>query len=310
MALNEINICSYFYGLILSGAPWILGASLAVAVTRNSAPNLSSYSLPAGIGGYFGYLLCVFFTWFLGKHIQPWWPGLVVAVTCVVTGFLGYSALRPQRHLSRSHKAKDSYFQSSNSALYALTFVPLLILLGWATLYHVANIPVQSWDVLSLWAPVSLDFLASASEPQQSVFYFENRHPPTAALLASWTPLMAQFGNVPNFSYVPWVFLWVSVGLVIYGFARLFDQSRVFALATSWASMTIPLTEMHAVGPGYTEMLVLMSLVSSTAVIALALERPNRLLMCIGLMLAASVIVTNNKGLGYFVVIILPLLIV
>lgn len=310
MEHGAISLVLHINGLLLAGAPWIIGATFFVAITRRAAPALPSYALAAGIGGYVGYLFCVPSMWFLGTEIQLWWLGLVLAHSYVAVGLVGYALARRGRRLFRSYRKGDFGGLSRERCLTAICTSTLLAVLVFVMVYQTTNTPTQAWDVLDFWAVVSHEFLVSTLQAPEINFDYVHRHPPTAALIAAWAPLTANPMQLPSYPHLAWFLLWVSLGLVVYGFARLLDHNRSLSLLISCASMTIPLVEMHVNAPGYAELLILLSVASSSAVIALSLDRFNGQLMCIGVLLGASVLLTKNIALFYLSVLLFPLLFV
>lgn len=310
MGHDSISLFPYIHGLLLASAPWLIGATTAVAATRRAAPTLPSDALSAGIGGYAGYLLCITIMRFLDPEIRLWWLGLVLALTYLAAGLVGYSLMRRGRRFICAHRAIGIGGFRREIYLFVTCFSILLALVVFAILYHTTNVPTQGWDVLDFWANVSRDFVLYYLQLPGADFLYAHRHPPTAALVAAWTPMTASSMELPSYPYLAWFFLWLSLGLVIYGFARLSDHNRSFSLVISCASMTIPLLEMHVYAPGYAELFILLSVVSSCAVIALSLDRSSRALMCAGLTLGASVMLTKNIAPFYFAVLMVPLLLV
>ena len=198
MEHSSITLFLYVNALLLAGAPWMVGAALAVLVTRRAAPTLSSYTLAAGIGGYIGYLLCVPVTRFLGAEIQLWWLVLVLTQAYVVAGLAGYALIKRGRRFVRSHKAGNIRGSSRETFLIATCFLTLLALLAFVTLYQTTNLPTQAWDVLDFWAVVSRDFLLYSLQLPGADFQYAHRHPPTAALVAAWAPLTAALMQLPS----------------------------------------------------------------------------------------------------------------
>ena len=306
MEHSSVSLFLYVSGLLLAAAPWLIGAALAVAGTRRADPTLSSYTLAAGVGGYVGYLLCVPFTWFLGAEIQLWWVALVLIQAYVVVALVAFALIKLGVRVVRSYRLGDTSGANHESCSIVACFSTLLALLVFAVLYQTTNMPTQAWDVLDFWARVSADFLLYSLHLPDVGFQYAHRHPPTAALVAAWAPLTGSLMQLPIYPYLPWFLLWLSLGLVVYGFARLLGHNGSLAILITCGSMTIPLLEMHVNGPGYAELLILISVVSSSAVIALSVYPFNWRLMFIGILLAVSVLFTKNIALFYFSVLILP----
>ena len=273
-------------------APGIIGASIGIILeAKFSRPLAGRSQIAASTGGFLGYLAFAFFLYQGPKvGIGPY-TSLVASSVSLVAGLLVIMAV------SVIHCDKGDQRRSASAALIWTMIIAVIT----AGIYQHLVLPVQGWDVIDFWSYYAHSTLMEPSSPPQST----KPHPVTIVLLQAWSAWCAQEYGFSSMIMVPWLFIAVTIGIGVYGYALLISQSKFFSALMLYCVLTIPLFENHALIAGYAEIFLTAACVLSVIWFQLSLFKNSLVFAAFGAVTACLSVFIKNTGLFYSAALIL-----
>jgi hypothetical protein len=262
-----------WWGVALAlGLPWLAG-TLWVRGGWHDAPG-GVWPLALGYGYLLGMLVV---TLLLRLQTAAGWPlnfagpAVVLALLALAGG--GWFWRRNSRPLSmvnlRSWIGSDFPSLRVGVRWQQLLFVLLLIWLGWRFALLAQEVwwrPLFPWDAWTTWTVrprvwAELGKLAPFVDSQRwladaagSVYTIEAwNYPATVPLLALW-PTLAYGAWNETAANLPWLGVYVALGLGFCGQARLWGATPLTALIFTWLLLSLPLLNTHVALAGYADL--------------------------------------------------------
>ena len=201
------------------------------------------------------------------------------------------------------NKPIRGYFKIRLPPFSSLLLIAFLTLFIFHLLFQALWLPVRGWDALNFWAPNAVRFLngnwlpLDVTEGQNS-----HRHPMTLSYLLTWFAMSGTDASSKINPTSTWILIWLSAGLVSYGFSRRVGNSPNWSLLIALLLMTIPLAEHHALLPGYAEMLVSTSLIITVSLAMLAVLDGDIRTLAVAFIFSLMPLGFKNTGLFYTVI--------
>ena len=288
-------------GIFFAASPWLFGAAAAVLLLPRFAqtPRLGTYMASVGLGGYLGYIVLGLTLLVIDRF------GLTAFNITVVYafGFVTMVALcMAFSHLFRNRRellvrSPETPLSLSGWFLFAL-LAGLIIMSVYSTLW----LPGQAWDNFSFWSTSALSFIdhsISLDNRSGSHFIYEYRHPLTLPVISAWSAWSSTLLNGVTSGFWPWLFVWLSIGLVVMGYALEKTSSLIWSYFLSLAALSIPLVENHALLAGYGEIWIAIALAGGCSVTAIGLEEQNLFKLFTGLLLSSTAVFFKGSGVFY-----------
>ena len=288
--------------------PWICGAligyRLGTLFTGINGIQLAS----AGIGGFSGYLALSFVIWCADQFSLSILVPEFLSVLQVITVLLIVSSTPALLAHTILH---DSHLWSTKSASFTalvLTFSFITLAAFWTILNQ---IPIFGWDVLDHWATEAARFLNHTSHPapDEQPFVIGYIHPPTIALVLSWTAWAsgAETYTIPLIS--PWLSMHLSAAMICFGTTMALIRTKTLASVVTLVCVTAPLHENHALIMGYPEIALSVCVLGSVALITIGLHNQNKLIVIVGVGFGFTSLSFKSTGIIYALVPLLSLII-
>lgn len=298
--------------LVLAGLPGLLGMSLgaAIGLAPSSQARKGIACVLAGVGGIMGYFLVAGCIWALDQ------VGFRVFTTLNLT-VLGLAAL--SAFALMGYRCYESFKNHSRTQHIVLRLglgeailLALLIVLLLTAAYQHLYLPVFAWDSLDWWVTQGGMFVEHDSNPDSfsKPFPYDHYHPITIVLIAAYSGFTGFFSGEGTASLLPWMIGWVSIMLIVAGFARSMSASMFTTLLLTYLCGGIPLLENHMLAAGYSELWLTAVIVSSAALIALGLQHSSITYVAAGSTVSLLAIVVKNTGAAYTAAVLFSLLLI
>lgn len=287
-------VSSPLAALLLSSSPWLLGASLTLIIASRLGVSGPFLGISTATGGLSGYMLI----------------GLLphsVFVQTLVTGdtlwahilliFAGISAIRLVAQVAIENRGKYTAPVALNTHITGFAALLAVIAIYGTGIWQALWLPTHGWDVLDHWAPTALNLMSSSADtlnPDITTHY----HPIAISKISTWSSSASLIYGA-SLPHTPWMLTWISIGMIVYFFARYHRLSHSASLLSCYFTATIPLLENHTLIAGYGEIFVGAAMISACALLSLGFDRRNMLLLFIGLAVAAFPIGLKNTGAFY-----------
>lgn len=282
-------------------APGLSGSLLFFfTITRLYSGQRGELPLILGTGGVAGFLLFSFIVLLLAKVGAPVFQAstsLCVAILPVCIGLVAF----------RLKSAAVTSPRRTFTGLRLVAGIVILISCGVAAYQHFL-LPAQGWDTYDFWAHWARWLIGSSHDP--SDFYNYSRHPIGVVVMQAWAGWCANFWGNGRFIFIPWIFIWICIGFMLYGYALLQTGRSLLASIIANCGMSIALLENHALITGYAELLMAAVLLGSVIWVSEGLKYGNRISISIGLLFALSALSVKNTGILYFSAIVIALAVV
>ena len=206
----------------------------------------------------------------LGFPLSPW----PIMTACTLLLIL---ALVLRRRQSESTYTPSHFNTRTYPDWQRLVFGALLLWIGLRFLDLALEVwwqPVYPWDAWTTWAHrarvwVELRELvpfvsgeAWLTHPGDQSYTIDAwAYPPAVSLIAAWPSLVLGGWN-ETASNLPWLGAGLALGLVLYGQARLWGASPLWALITVWLALSLPILQTHIALAGYADIWVALALAS------------------------------------------------
>ncbi len=177
---------------------------------------------------------------------------------------------------------------------------------------EVGTRPVWPWDAKQHWTKQAKVFFELRSTvPYVSLQdwlelggkgVYTNMHPdyPIATpLLQAWTSIaLGQWHN--SLVNLPWILIWIALGLVFYGQARLAGASATVAVAATYMVLSLPYLNIHVALAGYADLLLAACYLSAVAALYGWSQTRARWQLMLALLSGACCLLVKNEGLFWF----------
>lgn len=272
-------------------SPGIMGASVGIII-ESKVPRgfMGRPYIAASTGGLLGYIAVAFFSYqALRAGISPYTPlwatsiSILAATVATVALFVAWPLKTIQRVLG-------------HASVIGLAIAVLII----AATYQHLLLPVQGWDVIDFWGHYAQWTLMEPDSLPQST----KPHPVTIVLIQAWAAWCAHENGVSTMILAPWLFITISLGLGLYGYALWASQSQVFASFLVYCFLALPLIENHMLIAGYAEIFLTATCVISVIWLQLSLSTNSLIYAATGMTSALLAIFIKNTGLFYCAAII------
>ncbi len=177
---------------------------------------------------------------------------------------------------------------------------------------EVGTRPVTSWDAKQHWTKQARVFFELRSVvPYVSLQewldldgqgVFTNMHPdyPVATpLLQAWTAVaIGQWHE--SLVNLPWLLIWMAMGLVCYSQARLAGASAALAIGATYMLLSMPLLNVHVALAGYADPLMATCYLAAVAAFYNWSQGRQAWLLILALISAAGCMLIKNEGFYWF----------
>ena len=178
-----------------------------------------------------------------------------------------------------------------------LTLLVICVFVTWLW----SDLPAQGWDSLDFWLLEAREFLENNTESStEEPFFYENRHPFSIIGLASFAGWFgAQSPDIePGLTLlILWAIPWLSMGIIVYGYARYNGLTRYVSLPLAYAVLFTPLLENHFALPGYADIWLAASILAPVILMAIGLDSENGRIRNLGFLLLVLPPLAKNTGL-------------
>ena len=245
---------------IITAGPWLIGG-LALCLTGGqfTGKDRPISLIDFATGGYLAYVATALSTVFISRigSVSEVYPLIILFLLVTITA-ITFCTVKPANRLAYSKPL------ASRGNIYPRTLSALLISITVFGLIISLPQPMSAWDTLQLWAPEATEFIQAFS--QNSVYIYENRHPPAIPLILSFPHWVAGIeNNQASPASITWWTIWIGHGLIIFGACALCGVRTIFCILLTAAAITIPIIENHALLPGYNELFVGTALAATVA---------------------------------------------
>jgi len=159
--------------------------------------------------------------------------------------------------------------------------------------------PSDAWDVLGGewgypgYGAIASELASSLDSGTPAIPPPPHRHPPSNILLLAWSAWLS------GGTGLIWCLIMGSSALIVAGFTLAIGAPSALAACSAWITVTIPLLENHAALPGYTELVISVTLLACCSLIAIGLLKESVHLQALGLLLSLLLLFTKSTGLAY-----------
>ncbi len=193
-----------------------------------------------------------------------------------------------------------------------------LIMLG----LEVGTRPVTSWDAKQHWTRQAKVFFELRSvAPYVSLQdwldlggqgVYTNMHPdyPIATpLIQAWTAVAIGQWN-ESLVNLPWLLIWVAMGLVFYSQARLAGAGAALAVGATYLLLSMPYLNIHVALAGYADLLMAACYLAAVAAFYNWSQLRQTWLLIIALACASGCLLIKNEGFYWFLTLLPGILLV
>lgn len=205
-------------------------------------------------------------------------------------------------------KAPDTPWYYLLLALCLALIAARLVALG----IEVGTRPVYAWDAKQHWAKQAKVFFELGSiahyvpleqwlTPEHAPVY-TNMHPDypiTTPLLQAWTSIaLGQWHD--SLVNLPWLLMYIALGLVFYAQARIAGLDVLSATAGCYLLMSLPYLNIHVALAGYADLLLAACFLGAVAAFANWCITRNRGQAVLALLCAGACLLVKNEGFFWF----------
>lgn len=283
-------------------APPLLGACLCILVLNRTT---RSISLIAGAVGVYAGLLTVSLTIEALQYTRTSATASTLSMGYVFSALVSVLLVLlvfKQNKRSRQDRTTRTAFKIATPGHWRVLLISLAMLTVLVVLvtYLAVVSPIQAWDVFGSWSFHAMQLIDGGFQSGDYAGYGHNQnHPSAATTILAWG---AWYGSQASMPWaLLWVLAWIASGLIVGGYALVNKLSVLESIFVVYAALTIPIFEAHAIGTGYSEVWLGLTLLGGTAAFLAGLKLRSSRAIIFGLFVLSIMVFTRKTGVAHLV---------